>query len=90
MTFDVTGELWFPAISVGQQLFLVVEQLFVIDSGVLVVGALHNGVNRTGLLAIPAIYALCHVDIVAGSSPRPIRTRLAFYGDGSGRASCSA
>mmetsp|Transcript_13687 Transcript_13687/g.41384 ORF Transcript_13687/g.41384 Transcript_13687/m.41384 type:complete len:254 (+) Transcript_13687:800-1561(+) len=63
---EVFGDDDFPLVAVGQQLFLVVEQLLVGLRRVLVVRALHDRVHRTRLLAEAAEDALGHVDVVAG------------------------
>ena len=50
------------------------------------VGALHDGVNRTGLLAEAAVDALGHVNVVSGCPPRSVRSLLGLDSDGLGRA----
>lgn len=42
---------------------------------------LHNGVDRTGLLAEAAVDALGHVDVVTGGPATTISTRLCLDGD---------
>lgn len=86
---DVAGQLRLPSVSIRKQSLLVVEQLFMIDCGVLVVGALDNSIYGAGLLAEATVNALCHINIVASSSPRTIRAGLAFDGDSEGRAGSS-
>ena len=54
-----------PLVSVAEQLLLVVVELFVCEGSILVVGTLDNGVNGAGLLAVPAIDALGHIDVVS-------------------------
>jgi precorrin-2 methylase len=53
-----------------------------VDCRIFVVGTLHDGVDGAGLLTVSAVDALCHVDVVARSSSRTIRTRLALNCDG--------
>lgn len=61
-----------PLVAVVQQLFLIIQQFFVSLRGKFEIGALHNSVNRTGLLTEPAINAFCHVNIVSGGSARTV------------------
>ena len=46
---------------------------------IFVVGTLNNCVNRACILAVSAINAFCHVDIVASCSSGSIGSWLAFY-----------
>lgn len=60
------------------------------DGGVLVVGPLDDGVNWTGLLAVSAVDALGHVDVVASGPSGAVGTRLALNCDGvCGAGSCA-
>lgn len=68
----VAGNLALPLVTVIEQLLLVVEQLLVRLGGELEVGALHDGVHRTRLLAKAAVDAFGHVDVVAGRAARPV------------------
>ena len=86
---DVAGQLRLPSVSIRKQSLLVVEQLFMIDCGVFVVGAFDNSIYGAGLLAEAAVNAFCHINVVASSSPRTIRAGLAFDGDSEGRAGSS-
>ena len=79
-----------PFVTVFDQLLLIVEQLFVEERRVLVVGALDDGINRAGLLAETAEDALGHVDIVFGGATRAIRTWLRLNDDSECRASSLA
>merc|ERR1719391_1153724 len=83
---DVGGDLRLPLVAVVEQLLLVVEQLFVGLGAELKVGALHNGVHGTCLLAKSAVDALGHVDVVSGSSSGPVSALLCLNGDGLSRA----
>ena len=65
---DVASELGFPLVTVGQQLFLIVEKLFVANGSVLVVRTLYDSIDWTGLLAEAAVDAFGHVDVVASGS----------------------
>jgi len=69
---QILGNLFFPLISVAQQLFLIVQQFLVGFGGELEVGSLHDGIDGTGLLAISAINALGHINIIPRSPPRPV------------------
>src|SRR4051794_2070070 len=80
------GDLGFPAVSVGEQFFLVVEELFAGLGGEFEVGSLDDGIDRTGLLAIAAIDAFGHIDVIAGGAPAAIVARLGLDRDRQGRA----
>src|SRR5579863_9469926 len=80
------GDLRFPAVAVRQQLVLVVEQLLAGLRRELEIRPLDNGVDRARLLAIAAIDALCHVDVVARRAPAPVRARLGLDRDRQRRA----
>src|SRR5437764_5347460 len=84
---DVAGELALPAVAVVEELLLVVEELLAGLDRELVVRALDDGVDRAGLLAVAAIDALHHVDIVARRAARAVvAARARLDGDGLGRA----
>ena len=76
LDFHDPSQLRLPFVTVLNQLFLVVEELLVKEGGVLVVGALNDGINRAGLLAETAEDALGHIDVVLSSSTGAIRPRL--------------
>lgn len=46
----------------------------------------HNGIYRTALLAVAAVYALGHIDIVLGRSPAAVDTLFSLDSDGLRRA----
>ena len=83
---DVLREYIFPAVAVGEELLLVVEQLLVIFRGELKVGALHDGVDGAGLLAVAAVDALGHVDVILGRAAAIISPGLGLDGNCLGRA----
>src|SRR6186713_704225 len=66
---DVLGDLALPAIAVRKQALLVEIELLARLRGELEVRSFHDGVDRAGLLAEPAIDAFDHVDVVAGGAP---------------------
>ena len=82
----VLGNLLLPLVTVGQQLLLIVQELLVRFGGELKVGSLHDGIDGTGLLAVSAVDALGHVDVVPGGPTGPILSLLGIDGDGLGRA----
>ena len=49
-------------------------------------GAAHNGVDGAGLLAVPAVDALGHVDVVASGAASAVGSLLGLDGDGLRRA----
>src|SRR5579863_10253502 len=79
-------DLGFPAVAVGQELFLVVEQLLAGLGGELEIRTLDDGIDRAGLLAIAAIDAFGHVDVVARRAPAAVFARLGLDRDGERRA----
>src|SRR6267154_2278845 len=83
---EVLRDLGFPAVAVGEQLVLVVEQLLARLGGEFEVGALDDRIDRAGLLAEAAIDAFRHVDVVARGAPAAVLARLGLDGDGERRA----
>src|SRR5205814_1846612 len=69
---DILGDLPLPTVTVCKQPLLIEQQLFPRLRGKLEIWALYNGIDRTGLLAKPAVDAFDHVDVIAGSPARPI------------------
>src|SRR5438128_10383471 len=69
------GDLGLPAVAVGEQLILVVEQFLAGLGGELEIRHLDDRIDRAGLLAIAAIDAFRHVDVVARRSPAAILAR---------------
>src|SRR5689334_2195891 len=83
---EVLGELGFPAVAIGEQLLLVVEELLAGLGGELEIGSLDDGVDRAGFLAEAAIDALRHVDVVTRRAAAAVLARLGLDGDGERRA----
>lgn len=90
LRLDVARQLRLPSVSVGQQLLLAVEELLVVDGRVLVVRALNDGIDWACVLAVPAVDALGHIDVVTRGPPGSVGAWLALDGDCVGRASSSA
>src|SRR6185436_1837514 len=79
---EVRGDLAFPAVAIREQALLVVVELLARLSGELEVRPLDDGIDRTRLLAQPAIDALHHVDVVArGAAGAVIAPRAGLDGD---------
>src|SRR5512147_33024 len=78
---EIGGEFRLPTVAVGEQLFLIVEQFLARLGGELEVRPLDDRIDRAGLLAIAAVDALHHVDVVAGRPPAAIFARLRLDGD---------
>src|SRR6202035_324774 len=70
-----------PAVAVREQLVLVVKQLFASLRGEFEIRPLNDRVDRAGLLAIAAINALRHVDVVARRAAAAVFARLGLDGD---------
>src|SRR6185312_6787375 len=80
---DVLGDVVLPTIAVGQKSLLVVVKLLARFGGVFEVRTLDDGVDRTGLLAQPAIDAFDHIDVVArGAAGAVVPARTRLDGDG--------
>ena len=78
-------QLWFPSISIRQQLLLVIQQFLVRFRGIFKVWSLHNGSNGTRTLAKSAKDAFGQINVISRSPPAPIRSFLCFNRDGSCR-----
>eukprot|EP00307_Rebecca_sp_RCC1486_P010414 CAMPEP_0119413136 /NCGR_PEP_ID=MMETSP1335-20130426/5323_1 /TAXON_ID=259385 /ORGANISM="Chrysoculter rhomboideus, Strain RCC1486" /LENGTH=193 /DNA_ID=CAMNT_0007437915 /DNA_START=272 /DNA_END=854 /DNA_ORIENTATION=- len=78
--------LCLPPVTVVQELVLVVEQLLVCLRRILVIRALNDRVDWTGLLAEAAEDAFGHVNVVACRASRAILTHLRLNGDSLRRA----
>src|SRR5215467_5256259 len=79
---DILGDLALPAVAVREQTLLVVVELLARLGRELEIRALHNGIDRAGLLAQAAIDAFDHVDVVAGGPARAIvAARTGLDGD---------
>src|SRR4051812_80534 len=76
----------FPAVAVREQLFLVVEKLFAGFGGELEIRPLDDRINRASLLAVAAIDAFRHIDIVARGSAAAVLARLGLDRDRQRRA----
>src|SRR3984893_1786419 len=63
--FDRFGNLALPAVTIGEKFRLVIIKLLAGLGREFEIRALDDGIDRTGLLAQPAIDAFHHVDLVA-------------------------
>src|SRR5207302_2489021 len=75
------GDLGLPAVAVGEQFLLVVEQFFARLGGEFEIRPLNDRIDRAGLLAIAAIDAFRHVDVVARRAPAAVLARLGLDRD---------
>src|ERR1700730_5372834 len=73
---QVLRDLGLPTVAVLQQLLLVVEQLLMRLGRELEVRPLVDRIDRTRFLAIAAIDAFRHINVVTGGAPAAILTRL--------------
>ena len=80
-----SGKLWFPFVSIVDQLLLVVEKFLVEEGRILKVRPFHDCINWTGLLTETTENALGHVNVVFGGSSRSVRTRFTLNSDRKGR-----
>jgi len=79
-------KLRLPLVTIRQQLLLVIQQLLPRLRSILRVRSLHDSIHRATLLAISAVNALCHVDIVACGTAGAVLALFGFNGDGLGGA----
>src|SRR5271156_1740765 len=83
---QVFGDLGLPPIAVREQFLLVVKELLMRLGRELEIRPLDDRIDRTGLLAIAAIDALCHVDVVARRATAAVLARLGLDRDRQRRA----
>lgn len=88
--FKHAGKFRLPLVAVGYETLFVRHQLFPQESVELVVRGLHYCIDRTYVLAHPAVYALPPVYIVLRGSSLAILSRLAFNSDAESRANLLA
>src|SRR5256714_4010293 len=69
---ELLGNLGLPAVAIREQLFLVVEELLARLGGEFEIRALDDRIDRACLLAIAAIDAFRHIDVVAGRAATAI------------------
>ena len=81
---QILGNLLLPLVTIREELLLVVQQLFMGFSSKLKIRTLHNGIDGTGLLAVAAVDALGHVNIVPGGPAGRILSLLGVDGNGLG------
>src|SRR6185312_6272651 len=80
--FDRFRDLALPAVAIGEQPGLVIIKLLARLGREFEIRAFDDGVDRTGLLAEPAIDALHHVDVVAhGAAGAVVAARTGLDGD---------
>src|SRR5579872_913648 len=87
---ELLGEFALPAVAVREQLFLVVEQLLAGLGGEFEIRPLDDRIDRACLLAIAAIDAFRHVDVVARRAAAAVLARLGLDRDRQRRADCLA
>jgi hypothetical protein len=73
---NASSQKGLPAITIGQEFLLAVEQFFVSLCRILKVGSLHNGIDGASLLTKATENALGHINIVAGSAATAVRSGL--------------
>src|SRR3954447_11797439 len=76
----------FPAVAVREKPFLVIEKLFAGFGGKLEIRPLDDRIDRASLLAVAAINAFRHIDIVARRTSAAVLARLGFDCDRQRRA----
>mmetsp|Transcript_18462 Transcript_18462/g.30090 ORF Transcript_18462/g.30090 Transcript_18462/m.30090 type:complete len:290 (-) Transcript_18462:3203-4072(-) len=86
INFEIARNLGFPPLAIGQQLVLVVIQLFAGLGAEFEIRTFHDGIHRARLLAEAAIDALGHIDVVTGCAAAAVLTRFGIDGDGLRRA----
>src|SRR3979490_286670 len=85
--FDRFRNLALPAVAIGEKFRLVIIEFLAGLGREFEIRSLDDGIDRTGLLAQPAIDALHHVDVVAhGAAGAIVTARGGPAGDGRRRA----
>src|ERR1700712_295903 len=85
--FDRFRNLALPAVAIGEKLRLVIIEFLARLGREFEIRSLDDGIDRTGLLAQPAINAFHHVDVVAhGAAGAVVAARPGLDGDGLRRA----
>src|SRR5580698_6327762 len=85
--FDRLRNLALPAVAIGEQFRLVIIEFLAGLGREFEIRSLDDGVDRTGLLAQPAIDAFHHVDVVThGAAGAVVAARAGLDGDGLRRA----
>lgn len=80
--FQVSSDFDFPFVTILQQFFLIVKQLFARLRCIFKVGPLHNCVDGARLLTEATVDAFGHIDIVASGSSTTVSTVFGLDGDG--------
>src|SRR6516165_6383326 len=83
---QILCNLGLPPVAIGQQPLLVVEELFVGLRRELEVRPFDDRINRASLLAIAAVNAFRHVDVVARRTTAAVLARLGLDRDRERRA----
>src|SRR5436305_2911289 len=83
---ELLGDLGLPAVAIREQLFLVVEELLARLGGEFEIRALDDRIDRAGFLAIAAIDAFCHIDVVARRASAAVIARFRLDRDRERRA----
>src|SRR5712671_6400267 len=80
--FDRFRNLALPAVAIGEKFRLVIIKFLTRLGREFEIRSLDDGIDRTGLLAQPAIDALHHVDVVAhGAAGAVVAARTGLDGD---------
>lgn len=87
---DITCDFRLPSITVKEQFLFIVKKLLVGFCGIFEIRSLDYGINRTGLLAIPAENTFSEIDVITRGSPSAIATYFCFYCNGLRWAHCLA
>mmetsp|Transcript_1034 Transcript_1034/g.2402 ORF Transcript_1034/g.2402 Transcript_1034/m.2402 type:complete len:203 (-) Transcript_1034:275-883(-) len=90
LAHQVLRNLLLPLVSIGKELFLIIQKFFVGFGRKFVVGTLHNCVYGTSLLAESAINTFGHIDIVTSGSTSSVFTDFGLDGNCLSRANCLA
>jgi len=81
ISLDILRKNILPAIAIGQELLLVVQQLLMVFNRKLEVRSFHDGIHRACLLAEATVNALGHIDVVLSRTATVVTARLSFDGD---------
>ena len=83
---ELLGKFAFPAVAVLEQLLLVVEELLAGFGGELEIRPFDDRIDRASLLAVAAIDAFRHIDVIARCAAAAVLPRLGLDRDRQRRA----
>lgn len=78
---NVSSNFRFPFVTIVEKFFFVVQELFMSFSGEFKIRTFNDSIYRARFLAESTVDALCHINIVSGSTPWAISSLFCFNSD---------